>query len=77
MEVIITKKQKSRDTYKYHCWRGGKIVHRGIKDDLVRREREHKQKWPGGHIKQVGRQTTHDAALEWERKGGKRPRKSK
>ena len=27
-----------RDTYKYHLKRGGKIVHRGITNDLNRRE---------------------------------------
>ena len=32
------------------------------------REQEHQQKWPGGHIKQVGRRTTEDAAHEWEEK---------
>ncbi len=60
----------NRDTYKYHLKIGNKIVHRGITDDLDRREEEHQQKWPSGHIKQVGRRTTRDAALEWERDGG-------
>ena len=60
-----------RDTYKYHFKVGNKIVHRGITNDLDRREEEHEQKWPDGHITQVGRRTTHDAALEWEREGGK------
>ncbi|MFQ5842918.1 MAG: hypothetical protein ACE5I8_10820 [Thermodesulfobacteriota bacterium] len=57
---------KPRDTYKYHFKKGNKIVHRGITDDLDRREQEHRQKWPKGHIKQVGRKTTEDAAREWE-----------
>lgn len=57
----------NRDTYKYHLKIGNKIIHRGITDDLDRREEEHQQKWPSGHIKQVGRRTTRDAALEWER----------
>lgn len=60
-----------RDTYKYHQKIGNKIVHRGITDDLDRREQEHRQKWPGSHIAQVGRRTTRDAALGWERDGGK------
>lgn len=57
---------KRRDTYKYHFKRGNKILHSGITDDLERREQEHQQKWPGGHIKQVGRRTIEDAAREWE-----------
>ena len=59
---------KKRDTYKYHFKQGNKILHSGITDDLERREQEHQQKWRGGHIKQVGRQTTEDAAREWENK---------
>ena len=55
-----------RDTYKYQYKTGNKIVHSGITDDLERREQEHQQKWPTGHIKQVGRKTTEDAAREWE-----------
>lgn len=61
---------KSRDTYKYNFKVGRKIVHRGITDDLERREGEHQQKWPGGHIQQVGRRTTEDAARDWEKKMG-------
>lgn len=57
---------KPRDTYKYHYKTGHKIVHSGITDDLERREQEHQQNWPSGHIKQVGRKTTEDAAREWE-----------
>ena len=47
-----------------------KIVHGGITDNLERREQEHKQKWADGHIFQVGRRTTEDAAREWEKKKG-------
>ncbi len=58
---------KKRDTYKYEFKVGNKIVHGGITDDLERREQEHQQKWPKkGHIKQVGRQTTEEAARKWE-----------
>jgi predicted GIY-YIG superfamily endonuclease len=56
----------SRNTYKYHYKVGHKIVHSGVTNDLERREQEHQQKWPKGHIIQVGRKTTEDAALEWE-----------
>ena len=59
---------KKRDTYKYHFKIRNKIVHSGITNDLERREQEHQQKWPGGHIKQAGLKTTEDAAREWEKK---------
>ena len=62
-----------RDTYKYHLQGGGKIVHRGITNDLGRREAEHQEKFPGAEIRQVGRRTTREAGLRWEREGGKRP----
>ncbi len=55
-----------RDTYKYDFKIGNKIAHSGITDDLDRREVEHQQKWPKGHIVQVGRKTTEEAASEWE-----------
>jgi predicted GIY-YIG superfamily endonuclease len=58
---------KKRDTYKYHFKKGNKIIHSGITNDLERREMEHNQKWPGGHIKQVGNRTTEEAAREWEK----------
>jgi predicted GIY-YIG superfamily endonuclease len=57
----------TRDTYKYHFKKGNKIVHTGITNDLERREGEHKDSYgDDGHIKQVGRRTTRDAALDWE-----------
>ena len=59
---------KSRNTYKYHFKVGQKTVHSGITNELERREKEHQQKWPSGHIKQVGRRTTGEAAREWEEK---------
>ena len=61
---------KKRDTYKYHYKIGNKIVHGGITNDLERREQEHQDKWPKGHIKQVGRRTTEEAAREWEKDKG-------
>ena len=57
-----------RDTYKYHFKVGNKIVHSGITDDVERREQEQNRKWPTGHIVQVGRRTTEEAAREWEEK---------
>ena len=57
----------ARDTYKYHFKKGNKILHTGITNDLERREQEHRQTYgESGHIKQVGRATTRDAALKWE-----------
>jgi predicted GIY-YIG superfamily endonuclease len=62
---------KPRDTYKYHFKVGNKVVHKGITGDLDRREVEHQQKWLDGHIVQTGNKTTREAALKWEREGGK------
>ena len=61
-----------RDTYKYHLKIGRKTVHKGITYDLGRREAEHQRDHRGSHIKQVGRRTTREAALKWERQGEKR-----
>jgi len=57
---------------RYHLKKGGKVVHRGITHDLTRREAQHQEKHPGSKIKQVGRQTTREAGLKWERAGGTR-----
>ena len=71
-----------RDTYKYHFKVSNVIVHRGITNDLARRETEHQNSgsysnyngqrlyWSNGHIVQVGNATTWEAALAWERTGG-------
>jgi predicted GIY-YIG superfamily endonuclease len=61
---------RPRDTYKYAFKIGSGIVHKGITNDLERREQEHKQTWPKGHIKQVGRRTTDEAARKWEEEQG-------
>ena len=61
---------KKRDTYKYKFKVKNKIVHKGITDDLERRESEHQRKWPKGHIKQEGRKTTEEAARKWEKDEG-------
>ena len=58
---------KSRDTYKYQFKVGNKVVHGGITKDLDRREQEHQQTWPKGHIVQVGHRTTEDTARKWEK----------
>ena len=61
-----------RDTYKYHLKAGKWVVRRGITNDLNRREREHQAKYPASQIRQVGRRTSREAVLAWERNGGKR-----
>ena len=66
-----------RDTYKYQLKKGHKAIHRGITYDLARREAQHQEKYPGSHIVQIGRRTTREAALTWERQGGNRRYKKK
>jgi hypothetical protein len=62
-----------RKTVKYHLIKNRKVVHRGITDrPLEDREYEHQEAYPGSHTKQIGRRTTREKALEWERNGGKR-----
>ena len=61
---------KPRDTYKYQYKVGNKVVHGGITNDLERREAEHQQKWPKGHITQVGHRTTEEGARKWEEDKG-------
>lgn len=61
---------KPRTTYKYKFKIGNKLVHVGITSNLERRDKEHKQAWSKGHIKQVGRRTTREAAIRWERERG-------
>ena len=71
----------ARKTYKYHFKKGKETLYSGITKDLEKREQEHKRDLGGtGHIKKVGRKTTHDGALKWERgqtKMGKPTRKSR
>lgn len=64
---------KARNTAKYHLIKNKKVVHRGITDrPLEDRECEHQKEYPGSNIKQIGRRTTRERALEWEKNGGKR-----
>jgi predicted GIY-YIG superfamily endonuclease len=67
----MAREAKPRDTYKYVLKAGNRIVHRGVTSDLKRREAEHKAHIPQSHVVQVGRRTTREQALEWERRGGK------
>ena len=61
-----------RGTSRYHFVKDRKVVHRGITDDLEKREQAHQLAFGGGHIKQIGPKVTRESALEWETKGGKR-----
>ena len=63
---------KAKHWYKYHLKRGGKVIFRGITNDLARRQQGHQAHFPGTTIVQIGRCTTYEAALRWEREGGKR-----
>ncbi len=62
--------QKRRTHYKYTFIKNRKIKHKGITKDLEEREKQHRSKFRGGHIKQVGRKTTEEAARDWEKKQG-------
>lgn len=64
--------KKQRDTYKYHVKVGRRIIYRGITKDIERRGAEHKARHPNSRIVKVGRRTTRERALEWEREGGRR-----
>ena len=57
---------KKRNTYTYDFKIGNKIVHSGITKDLDRREEEHQQRWPNGHIVKVGVAKTEEGARAWE-----------
>ena len=60
-------------TYKYYFKQGHKVVHAGITNDLERREQEHQRTYgESGKIKKMGRATTLDAALMWEREQTKK-----
>lgn len=62
----------NRDTYRYHFIKDRKVAHRGITNDLERREAEHQNRYGNGSIRQVGPRVSRDSALKWERDGGKR-----
>ena len=57
----------SRITYRYEFKVDGRVVVTGITSDLKRREKEHRRRWPTGHIEQVGPPTTHKEAWDWNR----------
>ena len=57
----------ARTTYRYLLKVDGRVVHSGITNDLERREREHRRRWPTGRVEQVGRRTTRAEAWRWEK----------
>jgi hypothetical protein len=63
-------RSEPRDTYKYVYIRQDRVKHGGITNDLARREREHRRRWPGGRIHQVGSRVTRRSARAWEGKFG-------
>ena len=56
---------KRYDTFRYQFKVGTRIFENGITTDLESRERELQRDHPKGHIKQVGRKTTREAARKW------------
>ena len=62
---------KPRNWYTYEFKHGNKVLHKGITQDLERREAEHQNDIdPKGHIRQVGNAKTEDGARDWEKKEG-------
>ena len=62
---------KPRNWYTYEFKRRNKILHKGITQDLDRREQEHQSNIdPKGHIKQVGTAKTEEGARKWEEDQG-------
>ena len=59
---------RALDTFKYEFKVDGKVVVRGVTNDLQRRESEHRFRWPNGRIVKVGNITTRAGALEWMRR---------
>jgi predicted GIY-YIG superfamily endonuclease len=57
---------KKRDTFTYDFKVGNKIMHSGTTTDLERREAEHRQRWPKGHIVKIGVAKTKEGALAWQ-----------
>lgn len=60
-----------RDWHTYEFKKGNKILHKGITQDLDRRESEHKANLDsGGHIMKVGHAKTEKGARQWEKDEG-------
>lgn len=60
-----------RDTFRYHYVSPtGRILHRGVTNDLPRREGEHRGTYGEGRIVQQGPAVSRETGLAWEREGG-------
>jgi hypothetical protein len=60
---------KKRDTNKYECYDGKRLVYVGITNDMARREAEHRADGMNfSSMRKVGRITTQEAASDWESK---------
>jgi predicted GIY-YIG superfamily endonuclease len=58
---------QKRDTSKYECYQGNKLVYVGITNDMARREAEHKAEGMNfSSMRKVGNVTTREAASDWE-----------
>lgn len=56
-----------RDTNKYECYQGDKLVYVGITNDMERREAEHRADgMEFSSMRKVGNITTTEAASDWE-----------
>lgn len=64
---MVKPREKARDTYIYQVKIGDRVVHMGVTTDLKRREAQHQKDFPGSRVKQIGRKSTREEALRWER----------
>ena len=62
---------KPRDTTRYQLKEGNKIIHTGITDDPMRREREHQKERPNSHLVPQGPKVTRESAEKWEQEQAK------
>lgn len=69
-------KKNERKTTKYLLKKGNSILYAGITDDFDRRFSEHEKSKDFGHMIQVGRKTTREAAGKWESEQIKRYQKN-
>lgn len=65
---------EEKNTYKYQVVIGHKVIEKGWTYDVERREAEVCRHYgAGARMRQIGRRTTHRAAIKWLQKGGLRP----
>lgn len=61
-----------RDTYKYALKLGEEVLMYGVTFDLVRREANYQERFPGCRLEQIGTRVTRSSALRWGRKENRR-----